>query len=122
MARGPQDSWTTEWKLGVDTRLEEKIGSEILEVFSAFWRDESIGERSKSTRQRYEGALHALGGHLVEKAIEREESSESGREMLCFAVQDDEGPLIHVRNPSWQRELDTVCRRLNAYLQKSPYR
>ena len=119
MAIGPQDSWTVDWKLGVDTRLEQKIGAEIVEVFSAFWRDESVEERSKSTRQRYEGALHALGGHLVEKAAEREESEESGREMLRSAVQYDEGPLIHLENPSWQQELDTVCRKLNAYLQRS---
>jgi hypothetical protein len=119
MATGPQYSWKTEWRLGVDTRFESKIGEEIIEVFSAFWRDEGIGERSKSTRQRYEGALHALGGYLVQKAVEREESQRSGREMVRSAVEADEGPLIHLDNLSWQQELDTVCRRLNKYLQKN---
>ena len=119
MARGPQDSWIIEWKLGIDTQFEEKIGKEIIELLAAFWRDESIGERSKSTRQRYDGALHALGGHLVENAVEREESQVSGREMLRASVEFDEGSLIHIKNPAWQREIDTVCRRLNAYLQKT---
>ena len=119
MARGPRDDWSTDWKLGVDTGLEARIGEEIIKVFSTFWRDEGIGERSKSTRQRYEGALHALGGYLVQEAVEGEEPVRSGREMLRSAVEFDEGPPVHLKNPSWQQELDTVCRRLNAYLQRS---
>lgn len=112
----PVIGWAEDWRLGEDPELEESVSSELIAIFSDFWAAEAMEARSRTTRQRYSGALHALGGHILEQTVYEGSSHDSVYERLWAAVEDDEGPLIFLDNEVWQRELDTACRKLRKYL------
>jgi len=113
---GPREEWIEAWMAGVDVARERKLARDLLNVFRAFWEDEDLSAASKSTRNRYSGSLHALGGYLVARGIEVDHVAKSAHELLIEAIDLDEGPMIHFDNEAWQAELDTTCRRLYRYM------
>jgi hypothetical protein len=113
---GPTKEWIGDWIVGCDVARERETGNSLLEVFSEFWRTEELDRKSKTTQRRYSGGLHALGGYLVEQVISEDEETKSMPTLLWEAVDLDEGPLVFHDHEGWQRELDTVCRRLHRYL------
>ena len=57
-------------------------------------------------------------GWAVENAIEDDELINAHQQLL-EATAGGEGPLIYQGREEWQRELDTVCRKLNKFLASS---
>lgn len=111
----PTESWIDDWRIGVSPANEDEIGRELLAIFQRFWQWADLDRKSKSTRERYSGALHALGGWAVEKAIEDDEPIHA-HQQLIEATASGDGPLIYQDNEKWQRELDTTCRKLYKFL------
>lgn len=68
----------------------------------------NIGRNYTSKSIRYSGALHALGGYLVEDAISDGGAGMATDELLSEHVGPYEGPLIHHDNEAWQNEIGTV--------------
>jgi len=113
---GPNEKWIGDWRAGVDPNRELELSSDLLQVFLDFWAAENLTSASKSTRSRYLGSLHALGGYLVARGIEEEHLHKDAHELLMETIDLEEGPLIHYDHERWQAELDTTCRRLYRYL------
>ena len=111
----PNKKWINDWKCGVDPAREKELGKYFVEVFSSFWEDTSLGCKSKTTINRYSGALFCLGGYLVKEGIDFE-VDKSACELLMENLDEYEGPLIHLDNETWQKEIDTVCKKLFKYL------
>jgi len=114
----PDNKWITDWKCGVDAAREKELGNEFVQVFSAFWNDADLESKSKSTKNRYYSALHCLGGYLIEQGV-YEEKELTAHELLMSEIDQYEGPLIHHNNEAWQKELDTVCKKLFKYMVKN---
>ncbi len=112
----PTNDWITDWHYGVKPSQEEKTSEELLEIFQDFWSWCNFETKSRSTKQRYSAALHALGGYLVEKTGNGHRGSKVIREFLKGYIDSGDGPLIHPDNETWQNELDRVCRKLYKYL------
>jgi hypothetical protein len=116
---GPRDEWLKDWFVGVNTGRERAVSRDLLRIFLDFWELEGLNQKSTSTRQRYSGGLHALGGHLVARCTEEDEIEQTALDLLLEAVGLDEGPLIFQDNELWQRELDSTCRRVHRYLKRT---
>lgn len=115
----PNDTWTSDWRCGVEVHREREVSRHLLNIFQGFWQGEKLGTKSLTTRRRYSDGLHALGGYLVEKSFEDDWSGMTAVELLWDALAGgDDGPLIHHDHEPWQRDLDTVCRRLYRYLDR----
>ena len=111
----PDPTWISDWRIGLAPSRETEVSRELVRVFAAFWDGEGLSEKAKTTRSRYSGALHALGGYLVEQAVSEEGRGKTADELLDELAGPDEGPLIHHDNETWQRDVDTVCRKLHRY-------
>lgn len=111
----PNKKWIKDWKIGLDRLRENEIAADLVDFFSDFWEKEKLEQKSKTTRTRYSGALHALGGYLVEQAISEDESDKTAHELLAEYLGPFDGPLIYHDNEDWQDELDMVCRKLYKY-------
>jgi len=112
----PTDDWVKDWRYGINLELERKVSEELLDVFTGFWIWADVEAKSKSTKQRYSGALHALGGYLIEEVGNKANTPSTVREFLAQYIDSGEGPLIYQHNEVWQNERDTVCRKLYRYL------
>ena len=112
----PTTEWVSDWRYGVEQEQEKKTSEELLVIFKEFWIWASINTKSKSTKRRYSGALHALGGYLVEEVGNGHRGNKSILEFTKSYVDSGDGPLIYQNNEAWQNELDTVCRKLHKYL------
>lgn len=115
----PNDTWISHWRYGVEPDREREVSRHLLGIFRRFWQDEELGTRSLTTRRRYSSGLQALGGYLVKKSFEDDWRGMTAAELLRDALAGgDDGPLIHYDHELWQRDLDTVCRRLYRYLDR----
>lgn len=114
----PTNSWIDEWRCGLDPSRENAIALDLLKLFRDFWEQQKLDGKSKTTRNRYAGALHALGGYLVERAVREDGLDKTAGDLLFEHVTPLEGPLIHYDNEDWQDELDMVCRKLYKYGKK----
>ena len=112
----PATEWIADWRNGVKPDQERKTSEELLLIFQEFWNWAGLDKKSKSTKQRYSVALHALGGYLVEEVGNGHRGNKSIQRFLTYYIDSGEGPLIHYDNETWQNELDTVCRKLYKYL------
>lgn len=112
----PEESWIRDWRIGVSPAREGEIAKELLRIFRQFWQWGELDRKSKTTQQRYGGALHALGGWAVEKTVD-DNGPINVHELLSVATSGGDGPLIYLDREEWQRELDTVCRKLYKFLQ-----
>lgn len=112
----PTEKWIEDWRYGMEPKLEQKTAEELIKEFQAFWIWANLESRSKTTKQRYSGALHALGGYLVEETGKGVRSGMGIREFLEVYIASGDGPLIYHDNEACQDELDTVCRKLYKYL------
>lgn len=112
----PDKKWITDWHHGVEPELEKKTSEELLIAFQDFWNSTCLDAKSKSTKQRYTGALHALGGYLVEEAVNGKRGNKSIYDFLKSYIDCGDGPLIYHDNEAWQSEFDTVCRKLYKFL------
>jgi len=112
----PNNRWIDDWRYGVKPSLEKQTSEELIKIFQGFWLWANLDEKSKSTKQRYLTALHALGGYLVaETGNEQRENKDIEAFLRCY-IDSTGAPLIHHDDERWQDELDTVCRKLNKYL------
>jgi len=57
----PNNRWIDDWRYGVKPSLEKQTSEELIKIFQGFWLWANLDEKSKSTKQRYLTALHALG-------------------------------------------------------------
>jgi len=63
--------WTEDWEIGIhftDLPKDSEIVRQTLDLFTEFWSDESINEKSKFTLNRYRAALISLGSYVVEQS------------------------------------------------------
>jgi hypothetical protein len=111
----PTKSWIKDWRYGVAPAKEREVSTELLSIFKRFWDWAELDRKSKSTQQRYSNSLHALGGWAVEKAAE-DGSEVEVPQILIEATSAGDGPLIYWGREEWQKELDTVCRKLYKFL------
>lgn len=115
----PENKWIDDWNIGIVPSREHDISVKLLNYFENFWNDQNLENKSKSTRNRYSSALHALGGYLVEQAISAGSINKTADELLSDCVGSDEGPLIHQDNEDWQDELDMVCRKFYKFISRN---
>lgn len=111
----PTEPWIKDWQYGVAPAKDREVSSELLRIFQQFWDWAELDEKSKSTQQRYSNALHALGGWAVEKIADEKVGMDAHR-LLVEATSGGDGPLIFLDREEWQKELDTVCRKLCKFL------
>jgi len=114
----PNNTWIKDWMIGENPSKEKRLGKDFLDIFNTFWIESDLDNKSKSTMNRYSGALHALGGHLVEKGL-YEETNMTSMELLLDNISEFEGPLIHHHNEAWQNELDMVSKKLCKHIKSS---
>ena len=112
----PKPSWIEHWRAHEDPAREEQLARELLAVFMEFWEASGLDGKSKTTKVRYSGALHSLGGYLVEKAVFDDENLHlTATQLLDAYVGPHEGPLIRQDHETWQDEIDMVCRKLHRF-------
>jgi hypothetical protein len=112
----PTTVWIRDWSTGLQQRLETQAAKELLDIFQEFWDWSDLETKSKSTKQRYAGALHALGGYLIDEMANGHRGNKSLQEFIMIYIDAGEGPLIYHDNEAWQKELDTVCRKFHKYM------
>jgi len=112
----PTEAWIDDRRIGTSPANKEgEIGRELIDIFQRFWEWAGLDKKSQTTRQRYRAALHALGGWAVEKVAE-DNASIDAHQLLYEATSGGDGPLIYLDREEWQKELDTVCRKLYKFL------
>ncbi len=111
----PNNKWIKDWIINENPSKEKKLGEGLIQIFIMFWQHANLSSKSKTTQNRYIGALHCLGGYLIEKGI-YENVDFSLYDLLTEYLNKYDGPLIHYDNEIWQNELDMVCRKLYKYL------
>jgi len=114
----PNSKWIDDWRIGEEPSRESQIANALLEVFVDFWDSNALGDKSKTTMNRYSVALHALGGYLVEQSISEGGLDKTIDELLSEYVGPYDGPLICHDNEVWQEEIDMVCRKLHKHLKR----
>jgi hypothetical protein len=105
-----------DWSVGVNPTIEKQLSRDLLKIFDEFWENQHLNEKSKTTKNRYSNALHALGGYLIDQAIHSGNMKLTAHERLFEHIDPDEGPLIYHDNEDWQKEVDMVCRKLYKYI------
>ncbi len=111
----PNKQWINDWHIGNSPSREKTVSRELLDFFTKFWDEVGLKNKSKTTRNRYSNALHALGGYLLEKAVSEEEDKTT-LEWIAEYAGPDEGPLIFQDHEGWQEEVDLVCRQSTVLL------
>ena len=112
----PNRKWIKDWQTGENTSREKKVAEDLFRIFIDFWEYQQLDQKSKTTKNRYSGALHSLGGYLVEQAILDDGVDKTTQELLSEHLDPYEGPLICHDNETWQNEIDKVSRKLHKYL------
>ena len=112
----PDKEWTKDWRIGENPSRERDVSGDLLGIFTDFWNAQGLDNKSKTTRNRYAGSLHAIGGYLVEQAISDDGADKTAKQLLSEHIGPCDGPLIHHDNETWQNEIDTVCRKLYKYI------
>ncbi len=112
----PDNTWIDDWEIGEESERERAVSLELVQCFNEFWDAQGLDGKAKTTRNRYSGALHALGGYLVEEAISEDGLRMTTYELLAEHIDAEGGPLIHLHEQSWQEEIDMVCRKLYKHL------
>jgi hypothetical protein len=112
----PNRKWIKDWEIGIDESRENDISAKLLVHFENFWIDQKIDDKSKSTKNRYSGALHSLGGYIVEQSLEDEDKHKTAEELLFEYIGPYDGPLIHHDNEDSQNEIDMVSRKFYKYM------
>jgi len=115
----PNNEWLNDWSVGVNPKMERQLSRDLLKIFVEFWKNQHLDEKSKTTKNRYSNALHALGGYLVEQSTYIENMDITAHEILFEHIDPDGGPLIYHDNEDWQKEIDMVCRKLYKHLKKN---
>jgi len=114
----PIIEWARDWEVGLDTSREKEVSEALVNIFTEYWTEESIADKSKSTKNRNRSALHALGGHIVEEVVTHSNIETDAMRLVLEYIGSDGGPLVYQNEESWQKELDVVCRKLYKYLQR----
>ncbi len=111
------NKWESDWKSGVE---ELYLSRKLLPIFESYLVSLAEKGMSKTTMNRHSSACHALGGYIVDDVYHYQRNSFSkdatGKEILLHFIDTLGGPLIHHNDETWQRELDSMCKKLNTYL------
>ena len=114
---GFTDNWEGDWHIADG---DEDLSRRLIPVFESYLAALQKKGVAKSTLNRHANCCHALGGYIVDRVFNYQwdsyEPDESGEEILLHYLDDCDGPLIHQDNESWQREIDTTCRKLYKFL------
>ena len=114
----PAIEWAEDWEIGVNQARETEVTLGVLEMFVDFWVEESIGDKSKSTVNRYRAALQSLGSYIVEQSISEEGLDLKIEELILGCIDEEGGPFLFQDEETWQSELDMVCRKLHKYFRR----
>lgn len=115
----PCPDWKTNWICGIDVKKENELADSFIFVFSRFWLDLKIDNKSKKTQRRYSNALKSLGGYLIKQAVSHDELNCPPLNLLMNSLTPFEGPLIYFDNEAWQDEIDLVCRKLYKHIESN---
>ncbi len=109
--------WDKEWHIEKD---DYKISNKIIPIFESYLDELSKKNVSKKTFKRHEVACFSLGNHIIGIIFGYQTDSfkhnETGENILLYYIDKYEGPLVHHDNESWQRELDTTCKKLYKHI------
>ena len=115
------DNWAADWNI-VDG--DDDLSRRLCSVFEAYLKSLQNKGCAKSTLNRHSSSCHALGGYIVDRVFNHQmdsyDSTESGEDILLRYLDGREGPLIFQDNESWQREVDTTCRKLYKFINENP--
>ncbi len=110
-------NWEKDWHVADG---DDDLSRRLIPVFKSYLAALQKKGVAKSTLNRHAGSCHALGGYIVDRVFNYQwdsyEETESGEEILLHYLDGCDGPLIHQDNESWQREIDTTCRKLYKFL------
>ncbi len=110
-------NWEKDWHIEDG---DEELSRKLTSLFEAYLTALQKKGVSKSTLNRHANSCHALGGYIVEQLFgyqcNRYDSAESGKELLLRYLDGKDGPLVFPSEESWQRQLDTTCRKLYKFL------
>ncbi|HEA68459.1 hypothetical protein LCGC14_2419610 [marine sediment metagenome] len=112
----PNSKWIKDWQIGENPSREKEVSNDLFRLFTDFWKSEGLDEKGKTTKNRYSGALHSIGGYLVEQAISDDDADKTSQELLSEHIGPYDGPLICHDNEAWQNEIDMVSRKLHKYM------
>ncbi len=111
--------WDRDWSICTEDKI---LSNKIIPIFETYLNDRLENGVSKSTFNRHKSACHALGGYIVGKIYgygdDPFSGNESGEEILLHYIDENDGPLIHQDNETWQREIDAMCKKLFCLLQR----
>ena len=116
------DNWADDWHV-MDG--DEVLSDKLTPVFEAYLTALQKKGVAKSTLNRHKNGCHALGGYIVDQVFnyqwDRYEKFEQGEDILLRYLDGCDGPLIHQDNETWQREIDTTCRKLYKFVKGTHY-
>lgn len=112
------DKWPDSWTISPEDDL---YGQDILKVFVPFIQHLIGAGLTRRTVRCHMDNLWLLGGELIEKINENDESRQNQAFGLIIEnVSDDGGPYSrHFDNESEMRSFDATCRKLYKYFQQN---
>ncbi|NOZ54183.1 MAG: hypothetical protein GXP08_13815 [Gammaproteobacteria bacterium] len=105
--------WGKNWQISKDgIHLSKKI-TPVFELYLSDLADSGV---SKKTFNRQKNACYALGSYIIGEVYGYENDTfsetQTGVDILLHYIDQFEGPLVYHDNELWQKELDSVCRKL----------
>ena len=106
-------NWERDWSVCKDDYV---LSEKIIPVFESYLASLIEKGASRSTFTRHKNACHALGGYIVGEVfgygVNPFSGDETGEEILLHYIDANGGPLVHQDDETWQKELDTICKKL----------
>ena len=114
-----EDDWVKGWACR-EHDDEEELSKKLIAVFFRYLSSLQSKGVSKTTYRRHRSACLALGGYIICQVYSEECDGPypdlDGEQILGKYIDNYGGPLVHSRDPSWQRELDAMCKKLYKFL------
>ncbi|MFH2000390.1 MAG: hypothetical protein ABIK28_11960 [Planctomycetota bacterium] len=110
-------NWFKDWSI---CKEDKNISKKLVVVFDSYLDHLLEKGVSKSTFNRHKDACHALGGFIIGEIFGYHSvtcnDNETGEEVIKRFIDGEGGPLVHSDHEKWQREMDSMCKKLYIYL------
>ncbi|KEQ18703.1 hypothetical protein [Endozoicomonas numazuensis] len=109
--------WPREWNCSDE---DEKLSKELTSIFKGFLTMLKESNLSEKTIRRHKSSCHALGGYIISEIFGYEHDIELAelppKEILNNYITQYEGPLIYPQHETWQKEIDSTCKKLFKFI------